>query len=225
MNTLPNGSSARPTASAKRPSRWALYHGTSTLRLETILKENRLRAMGSAPIVSLTTDQYVAEYFACNAVFGDKHFPPREDSDGVVLVLDGEKLMKEGHPLVARVNYRDSLKAAVKKWDPENWDLENEILLETDIPALKRFLIDTIAVDRSTYEIYREQGRPAFMPRVAFAANVEHVVMETLLHTWAGDVSRQELDTIAFAVKGIRDALALLRQSKRPSAEDSEHDA
>ena len=54
-------------------SRWVLYHGTSTGRLQRILEGGRLRA----------------EYFACNAVFSDKHDHPGEKSSPVVLVLDG----------------------------------------------------------------------------------------------------------------------------------------
>jgi hypothetical protein len=58
-------------------SRWVLYHGTSTARLKHILVEDRLRraTVGDRKI-ALTTERSVAEYFACNAVFADKHDPP-----------------------------------------------------------------------------------------------------------------------------------------------------
>jgi hypothetical protein len=43
--------------------------------------------------ISLTTERSIAEYFACNAVFGDRHDHPKEESNPIVLVLDGECLV------------------------------------------------------------------------------------------------------------------------------------
>jgi hypothetical protein len=69
-------------------SRWVLYHGTSTARLKRILEDGRLRrATTGDQKIALTTERSVAEYFACNAVFGDKHDHPDAESSPVVLVL------------------------------------------------------------------------------------------------------------------------------------------
>jgi hypothetical protein len=57
-----------------KTSRWVLYHGTSTRRLNGILKEDRLRiSFPGDPKVSLTTERSAAEYWASHAVFGDRH--------------------------------------------------------------------------------------------------------------------------------------------------------
>jgi hypothetical protein len=82
-------------------TRWALYHGTSTARLKRILEEGRLTRQGiGEQKISLTTERSVAEYFACNAVFGDTHDHPEEESSPVVLVLDGEALLALNYNLV-----------------------------------------------------------------------------------------------------------------------------
>src|SRR5690242_88210 len=85
--------------------RWFLYHGTSTHRLKKILAEDRLRR---APMgdewVSLTTERSVAEHFAEMAVCGDQddRAPvPIMESDPVVLVVDGEALIKLNYDLQA----------------------------------------------------------------------------------------------------------------------------
>ena len=63
-----------------RPTRWALYHGTSTLRLKGILADNRLQTSPwGDPKIALTPLRSVAEYFACNAVNGDRHDHPDDE--------------------------------------------------------------------------------------------------------------------------------------------------
>jgi hypothetical protein len=55
-----------------------LYHGTSTARLRHILEEDCLRKAGIGDQkVALTAEKSVAEYFACVAVFADKHDRPK----------------------------------------------------------------------------------------------------------------------------------------------------
>jgi hypothetical protein len=88
---------------AAGPSRWILYHGTSTYRLKAIQRENHLRPEPGTGKISLTTERSVAEYFACNAVFGDRHDHPDEESNPVVLVMDGGI---GGSPVRARRLYR-----------------------------------------------------------------------------------------------------------------------
>jgi hypothetical protein len=223
MTTSPNKSSD-PAASAKKTSRWVLYHGTSTLRLQSILRENRLRGEGSGPTVSFTTDLSVAEYFACRAVAFDEENYAGSDPDGVVLTIDGERLLHEERQLFAPISELRGLGAVAKEWDPHNWDFENELLLEEDLAPLSPFLIDTIPIKKSTYDRYRQHGRPAFMPRVPFAAGVELVVMERLLQ-WDMDEPPEEAKSWTHALRAIRDALTLLRQSKHPSGGEGKHDA
>lgn len=75
-------------------SRWVLYHGTSTRRFKTILKEGILRTSNPGePTIALTTERSVTEYFACNVVAGHRHDHPEDESSGTVLVLDAEWLL------------------------------------------------------------------------------------------------------------------------------------
>ena len=78
-----------------------LYHGTSTARLKRILEDGRLRrATVGDQKIALTTERSAAEYSACNAVFGDKHDHPDEESSAVVLALDGAGLLALNYNLV-----------------------------------------------------------------------------------------------------------------------------
>jgi hypothetical protein len=116
----------------KSDSRWVLYHGTSTLRLQKILAENRLRI---APFgdtwVSLTTELSVAEHFADIAVEGDQDCSPTiHASEPVILLIDGQDLIKFDYEL-----------GAVNPDDPVfSW--ENEIGCMEDIAPPTEVLID-----------------------------------------------------------------------------------
>ena len=90
----------KPEHDQATTSRWILYHGTSSYRLDQILRANRLNPSQIGPEtrqVSLTPERSVAEYFACNAVLGDalgdEHDHPHVETEPVVLVLDGEGLV------------------------------------------------------------------------------------------------------------------------------------
>jgi hypothetical protein len=121
-----------------RPTRWALYHGTSTLRLEGILADNRLQVSVSGdPKISLTPARSVAEYFACNAVNGDRHDHPDDESDPVVLTIDGEHLQ-------ALLYQLDSYSDPV--WGDGECDWENEIACWDNIDPLDEVLIEVAPV-------------------------------------------------------------------------------
>jgi hypothetical protein len=114
----------RPTLKTNEPgienhSRWVLYHGTSTRRLHGIFKENLLlTSKAGDPTIALTTERSVAEYFACSAVFGDRHDYPNEESSGVVLALDGEELLARNCDLT---EFSDPV------WGEDECDWENEM--------------------------------------------------------------------------------------------------
>src|SRR5438874_2168792 len=86
---------------------FTLYRGTSTHRLQGILRENCLRVYlisekGDDLKVALTTDRSVAEYWARLAVLGDRNvlrIPPDEQTLPVVLELDGDNLIKDHYDL------------------------------------------------------------------------------------------------------------------------------
>src|ERR1051326_9013298 len=90
----------KPEHDQAATSRWILYHGTSSYRLDQILRANRLNPSQIGPEtrqVSLTPERSVAEYFACKAVLGDalgdEHDHPHVDTEPVFRVLDGGALL------------------------------------------------------------------------------------------------------------------------------------
>jgi hypothetical protein len=150
-------------------TRWVLYHGTSTARLKRILEDGRLRraTIGDQKI-ALTTERSVAEYFACNAVFADKHDHPDEESSPVVLVLDGEGLMALNYNLVP---FSDPV------WGEGECDWENEIECWDDIEPLEEGLIAVEPVPPERYQVFIERGRVAFKPTAPPIASFELTVM------------------------------------------------
>jgi hypothetical protein len=125
-------------------SRWVLYHGTSTARLKSILKEGRLHVSNPGdPKISLTTERSVAEYWACLAVFGDRHDHLDEESSGVVLMLDGERLLALNYHLT---EFRDDI------WGEGECDWENEIACWDDIEPFSEFLIAAEPVTSDRYQ-------------------------------------------------------------------------
>lgn len=131
--------------SAGKGSRWVLYHGTSTARLKSILKNGRLRTSEPGdPKIALTTERSVAEYWACHAVLGDLDRHPGEESSGVVLMLDGERLLALNYDLT---EFRDPI------WGEGECDWENEIACWGDIDPLDEVLIEAEPV---TLERYRD---------------------------------------------------------------------
>jgi hypothetical protein len=141
-------------------SRWVLYHGTSTARLKRILEDGRLRRptfKKKKIAIALTTERSVAEYFACNAVFGDKHDHPDEESGPVVLVLDGEGLLALNYNLVP---FSDPY------WGDGECDWENEIECWDDIEPLEEVLLAIEPVPLEQYQVFIERRRAAFKPTV-----------------------------------------------------------
>src|SRR4051812_25045086 len=143
---------------AATATRWILYHGTSSHRLNQILSANRLNLSRSGPPkLSLTPERSVAEYFACNAVSGDRHDHPREESEPVLLVLDGEGLVALMYDLEDDTD------------EGEEYEWENEIACWQAIDPLDEVLIDVDAVPLHRAQPYfelelLEQRRDAYRP-------------------------------------------------------------
>jgi hypothetical protein len=123
--------------------RLILYHGTSTARLRSVLAENRLSPTrylemrgGDLSIstgkVSLTTEPSVAEKWAHLAAVTDTHDHFSHDSSGVVLKLDGERLVELGYDLK---HFSDPI------WGEGQCDCENEIACWEEIDPLDEVLI------------------------------------------------------------------------------------
>jgi hypothetical protein len=181
-------------------SPWILYHGTSTARLRHILEEDCLRkANAGDQKVALTTEKSVAEYFACNAVFGDKHDRPNEESTGVVLVLDGEGLYALNYNLVP---FSDPY------WGEGECDWENEIECWDDIEPLEEVLMAVEPVPPEQYQVYMESGYTSFAPTSPPAAEFELAMMaDTIGKLVEGEITPADADAVASALSGLRRAL------------------
>jgi hypothetical protein len=175
-------------------SRWLLYHGTSTKCLKSIRKEDRLRVTGYwDPAVSLTTVRSVAEYWADNAVFGDRYNRPNVKSSGVVLVLDGERLLARKYHLT---EFRDDV------WGEGECDWENEIACWDDIEPFRDFLIAIEPVtDRA------KLSRAAKADILPIAGLELGVMAHTIGKLVKGEITPVIADGVASAILGLRSAL------------------
>jgi hypothetical protein len=181
-------------------SRWVLYHGTSTARLKHILEDGRLRraSIGDQKI-ALTTERSVAEYFACNAVFGDKRNYPGEESSPVVLVLDGAGLLALNYDLVP---FSDPY------WGDGECDWENEIECWDDIEPLDEVLMAVEPVPPERYQVLIERGYKAFKPATPPMASFELALMAEVIGKLAEDEIRPaDADGVVSALAALRSAL------------------
>ena len=181
------------------PSRWILYHGTSTARLRRILADGILRISPTGDRkVSLTTERSVAEYFACNAVFGDERNYRGEESKPVVLALDGEGLLELNYDLTP---FNDPV------YGEGECEWENEIACWADI-ELDEILIgvEPVAVER--LRDYREGGNNAFRPSVPAIAGAAFTAMKHAIDKLVeGETRPEKVDKVAAAVRGLHQAL------------------
>jgi hypothetical protein len=181
-------------------SQWVLYHGTSTARLKRILEDSCLRKskIGDQKI-ALTTERCVAEYFACVAVFGDRHDRPNEESSGVVLMLDGEGLLVLNYDLA---EFRDPI------WGEGECDWENEIECRDDIDPLEEVLVRVEPVPVQRYQDFIERGRDAFKPALPPIAGFELTVMADMIGKLVEDeVTPEDVNIVVSALARLRSAL------------------
>jgi hypothetical protein len=187
---------------AAAPSRWILYHGTSTYRLKAIQRDNRLRVSPTGdPKIALTTERSVAEYFACNAVIGDHRNHPEGESHPVLLVMDGELLLVLQYEL-------DGVSDPV--WGDGECDWENEIACWADIDPLDDFLIEVTPVPADRWGAYRTGSDRAaatdiFMPSGPRLAHYELILMDDMVNRLEeGEITPRRADAIAAAVNLLR---------------------
>jgi hypothetical protein len=95
--------------------------------------------------VALTTDSSVAEYWACIAATNDQHNNPQVESTGVVLMLNGERLVEREYDL--RELYLEN---------GHNW--QNEIACWNDIILFDSNLIGVEPVTPQRAAEIRETG-------------------------------------------------------------------
>lgn len=152
-------------------SRWLLYHGTTTYRLKSILKDDRLTRPGIGDQkISLTTERSVAEYFSNVALHGDKHDHPSVESAAVILVIDGEKLLAFGYNLLP---FSDT------NYGPGKCDWENEIACwDRDIEHLDEVLIAVEQLPPQRFQVFLKRGRAAFKPAIPPMGHFELSIMK-----------------------------------------------
>jgi hypothetical protein len=149
--------------------------------------------------IALTTQRSVAEYFACNAVFADKHDRPDEDSSGVILVLDGEGLLALKYDLVP---FSDPV------WGEGECDWENEIECWDDIEPVEEVLIAVTPVPPERYQTFIERGRDAVKPAAPPVAGFELTVMaDTIGKLVEDEITPADADAVARALAEVRSAL------------------
>ena len=136
---------------------WPLFHGTTTSRLVGIRRDDQLRVSPSGdPKIALTPARSVAEYFACCAVFGDRHDAAGEPSEPIVLVLDGEALVYLNYPLIGYSG---------PEYGEGGCDWENEIACWEDIDPLSEVLIRVEAIAEDRLDLWRGRAsRALFQP-------------------------------------------------------------
>ncbi len=133
-----------------------LYHGTSTARLTSIIASDCMQTSRSAtPVVSTTLEYSVGEYFACAAVFGDEHDQPDKPTLPIVLILDGEALLKSGYFLT---EFSDDV------WGEGECDWESEIACWSDIRPIREFVMAVEHVPAERYRDFRTCGKKPFLP-------------------------------------------------------------
>jgi len=180
---------------AATASRWILYHGTSSYRLNQILRDNRLLPSQSGPTkISLTPEPSVAEYFACNAVLGDEHDHPHVETEPVVLALNGESLVALMYDLEG---YRG---------DGKECDWENEITCWNEIDPLDEVLIAVEPVPDDRASLYfglpsLEQRRDAYRPLGSRLAEYElRAVTKMVKRLEEGQIDENKADQVAAAI-------------------------
>jgi hypothetical protein len=152
------------------------------------------------PKLSLTTEQSVAEYWACLAVFTDRHDRPQEESNPVVLVLNGERLFELNHPL-GQFDY--------ELWGDEQDDVETGILCLEDIDPLTGVLIGVEHVTPERYDQFIKDGREAVWPPAPPLARIELLVIsDTIGRLAEGDITPTEADAVVSALAALRSAMS-----------------
>jgi hypothetical protein len=128
---------------------WPLYHGTTSSRLKRILEENRLRVSDPGePVVCMSTEYSVAEYFACCATSSDRDSGWTE-ARPVVMMLDGLELLGRGYNLI----YPEEI---------PRFAWENEVSCKSDIKPLNEVLCDVTSVPARRVQDWLDTGRKAF---------------------------------------------------------------
>jgi hypothetical protein len=182
-------------------SRWVLYHGTTTYRLKSILKDGRLSRQGiGEQKISLTTERSVADYFSNVALHGDKHDHPDEESTAVTLVIDGEKLLALGYKLVP---FSDTYHG------PGKCDWENEIACwDRDIEHLDEVLMAVEPVPPERFQVFLKRGRVAFKPAIPPMGHFELSIMKgTFKRLAKGKITPADADGVVSALAALRSAL------------------
>jgi hypothetical protein len=193
-------------------SRWVLYHGTTTYRLRSILKDGRLSRQGiGEQKISLTTERSVADYFSNVALHGDKHDHPDEESTAVILVIDGEKLLALGYKLVP---FSDTYHG------PGKCDWENEIACwDRDIEHLDEVLMAVEPVPRERFQVFLKRGRVAFKPAIPPMGHFELSVMKGTMNRLAkGKITPVDADGVVCALAALRSALGSSGDRSTPSS-------
>lgn len=153
-------------------------------------------AAKSDPKLSLTTERSVAEYWACLAVFTDRYDRPQDESNPVVLALNGERLLELNRPL-AEFDH--------ESWGDEQEDVETGILCLEDIDHLSDVLIGVEHVKPERYDQFIKDGREAVWSPAPPLARIELLVMSEIVGRLVdGDITPAGADAVVSALAALR---------------------
>ena len=146
----------------------------------------------------MSTEHSVAEYFACNAAFGDR-YDGHADSRPLILTLDGEALLSDNYEFTT--------------FEPDaKSDWENEVSCWSDISELDDVLLSVEIVPLGRYLEYLAHGRDAFMqggpPLARLMLEVMSDVIDRLVE---GGTTARKADAVVSTLKRVRSAVCRRR--------------
>jgi hypothetical protein len=157
----------------------------------------------SDPTLALTTERCVAEYWACHASLADRRDRPDEESNPVVLVLNGERLLEEDCALALFDDF----------WGDEEDDVNYGIACLQDIDPLEAALIATEPVTTQRCNYLAEQSRGTVWHPAPPLAHVQLLVMSTVVG-WLvdADMTPAEADAVVNALRSLQMAMRQARE-------------
>jgi hypothetical protein len=144
------------------------------------------------PKVALTTERSVAEYWACLAAADDQHNHPDAESRGVVLVLNGERLLELDLDLI---HEEDSWQNAIGCWD--------------EIFPLADVLIGVKEVTPQRHDEIEAEGLGAVLPASPLAGIELTAMSDTIMALVEGFITPAGADAVVSALAALRLAMEI----------------
>jgi hypothetical protein len=178
-------------AKAADAERASIDPNLDQVQAEELVRSQLRLAKPRDPKIALTTERCVAEHWACAAAAEDQHAHSEAESGGVVLVLDGERLLELDHNLCSE---GDSWQSEIACWD--------------DVFPLDDVLIDVEDVTPQRDKVIREEGRGAVLPAPPLAGIELTVMSATIVKLRKGVIRPERTDAVVSALAALRSAMS-----------------